>query len=344
MNTTTTARSRYEGLDILKAICAFLIVCIHAPFPGSAGGYITALARIAVPVFFMITGFFYDSVSSGGREVRQIKKIFLLFLYGNFLFFAYRLGISLVKGSTAEYLHSAFTLKNLVKFVIFNESMFNGHLWYLGAILYVLIIVYVLKRFVPKWKQILYFLSPFLLIGDLVLGKYSLLLLGRELPSYVLVRNFLFVGIPYFTIGVFMKDKDICSMKNKHVLCPVLIVVFAATTILERMLLIVLDANTVRDHYLSSTLLAAVMFIAFTGEAWNTGRCRLLKTIGQKYATWVYILHPLVITVLGAVIARVHILETPYGYVRPVIVYIATVILAAVCCKIKDMTTAHLRS
>lgn len=45
---------RADNIDILKAICAFLIICIHVPFPGTVGAYFTALTRIAVPVFFMI--------------------------------------------------------------------------------------------------------------------------------------------------------------------------------------------------------------------------------------------------------------------------------------------------
>lgn len=44
-----------DNIDILKAICAFLIVCIHELFPGIVGAYFTTLARVAVPVFFMIT-------------------------------------------------------------------------------------------------------------------------------------------------------------------------------------------------------------------------------------------------------------------------------------------------
>lgn len=37
--------TRNNNIDILKSICAFLIVCIHVPFPGFVGNYITALSR-----------------------------------------------------------------------------------------------------------------------------------------------------------------------------------------------------------------------------------------------------------------------------------------------------------
>lgn len=46
-----TVRGRICGLDILKALCAFGVVAIHAPFPGKIGSYIMALSRIAVPIF-----------------------------------------------------------------------------------------------------------------------------------------------------------------------------------------------------------------------------------------------------------------------------------------------------
>lgn len=49
---------RNNSIDNLKAICTFLIICIHVPFPGEIGAYFITLTRIAVPIFFMITGFF----------------------------------------------------------------------------------------------------------------------------------------------------------------------------------------------------------------------------------------------------------------------------------------------
>lgn len=42
---------RVQGLDILKALCAFAVVTIHQKFPGRIGICLDALARIAVPIF-----------------------------------------------------------------------------------------------------------------------------------------------------------------------------------------------------------------------------------------------------------------------------------------------------
>lgn len=72
-------------VDILKALCAFLVVCIHAPFPGIVGDYFTALSRVAVPIFFMITGYYYAYTVKQNKSINQIIKIFkckrLIFRY-----------------------------------------------------------------------------------------------------------------------------------------------------------------------------------------------------------------------------------------------------------------------
>lgn len=51
---------------------------------------------------------------------------------------------------------------------------------------------------------------PCLLIIDLMFGKYSLLLWEQEF-SYIHLRNFLFMGLPYFGLGACIKAKKIQS-------------------------------------------------------------------------------------------------------------------------------------
>ena len=57
------------------------------PFPGKVGAYFTALTRVAVPIFFMITGYFYSDTIKRHRECVQIKKIALLVVEANLFFF-----------------------------------------------------------------------------------------------------------------------------------------------------------------------------------------------------------------------------------------------------------------
>ena len=81
-------KERNKGLDILKFFCISLIILLHTQalkesFPIS----IVPICRFAVPIFFMITGFFYDDVVKRGKEVKQIKKTLFLIFFVNIILF-----------------------------------------------------------------------------------------------------------------------------------------------------------------------------------------------------------------------------------------------------------------
>ena len=193
-------QSRAEQIDALKAVCAFLVVCIHAPFPGKIGEYFTSLTRVAVPIFFMITGFYYMNVVQRGKRLSQIKKVFWLAVKSNLVFLGWDFIYKIVKGKQELQIFflDAFSLDSIARFFLYNDNKISSHLWYLSAVLYVLLIIWFIDRL--ELRKLLFCIVPFLLLGDLVLGKYSLLRFNREIPYYY-IRNYLFVGVPYFCIG-----------------------------------------------------------------------------------------------------------------------------------------------
>lgn len=321
-------RGRADNIDILKAICAFLIVCIHVPFPGKEGPYFTALTRIAVPIFFMITGYFYSDVVAQHKEKRQIMKIFYLVIEANMFYFIWNIVLEVLRrNSIKSYVQSLFSIKNLLKFLLFNDSPLSWHLWYLGAILYVLVIVLLMDKF--NCRKILYYLTPVLLIADLMFGKYSLLIFHREFP-YILVRSFLCVGIPYFCIGNIIRKKQCADKWNKKVLL-VLIVVFAITSLAERFALVNAGLNATRDHYISTTFLSICLFVYTLKSNWyNNG----LAVIGRKYSTWLYIFHPIFITVFARITGKLWI-KSIYRYVAPIVCYCATLVFLIILQKVK---------
>ena len=321
-------QSRADNIDILKAICAFLIVCIHVPFPGKVGAYFTALTRIAVPIFFMITGYYYSDTVMRNNEKRQIKKILCLIVEANVLFFIWNIALDAFRrDSIVTYVQKLFTGKSILKFLALNESPLAGHLWYLGAILYVLIIVFLMDKF--NCRKILYYLTPVLLITDLMLGKYSLLIFHREFP-YILVRNFLCVGIPYFCIGNLIREKQ-CSEKRNGKILQVLIVAFVITSLVERFILVNAGLNATRDHYLSTTFLAVCLFVYTLKSNWHN---KELAVIGRRYSTWLYIMHPIFITAFAMITDKLDIAGI-YKYVAPIVVYCATLVFLIILQKVK---------
>lgn len=290
------------------------------------GSYFTTLTRIAVPIFFMITGYFYVDVVKRGRENSQIKKLLKLAIEANILYLLWDCFYAVVSRNS-DFFQSSFSFKNLLIFLLLNESPLSGHLWYLGAILYTLIIVLIIDKL--DCRKILYYLTPLLLFGDLVLGKYSTVILGREF-SHILVRNFLFVGIPYFCIGFLIRNGMGRRIEKKALSC--LIVAFSVTSILERFLLVNIGMNATRDHYISTTFLAVTVFLFALKYDGHEG---FLSAIGRKHSTWLYILHPIFITCLGTVSNKVGIYGV-YKYIAPIIVYIATLVFLVIIEKCKN--------
>lgn len=274
--------------------------------------------------------YFYGDTVARHKENRQIRKIFYLVVRANSIFFIWNIALGILKrDSIVTYVRKIFTGKSILKFLVLNESPLAGHLWYLGAILYVLVIVLLVDRF--NCKKVLYYLTPVLLIADLVFGKYSLLIFHREFP-YILVRNFLCVGIPYFCIGNLIREKR-CSEKWNRKILQVLIVVFTITSLAERFVLVSAGLNATRDHYLSTTFLAICLFVYTLKSNWHN---KGLAVIGRKCSTWLYIIHPIFITAFSVATGKLGI-KSIYRCVAPIVTYCATLTFLIVMCRLKSL-------
>ena len=294
---------RNKSIDALKTICSFLIVCIHMP-PKNIGGYWIALCRIGVPVFLMISGYFYNQESG----MKQIRKVAILFVEANLIYCAWSYFYGAVSGN-----FPVISFDTLLKFVFLNESPFSGHLWYLGAVLYTQIVIYLLE----KWqiKRAIYMKIPILLLTDIVFGKYSILLFGREF-DYLLVRNWLFVGIPFFSIGMLMNEK---KLRIGWWGIPV----FTLTTILERFLLVRNGLNAARDQYIS-TIFLSISVLSFALE-YKGSINNWLAQIGNRLSAWIYIIHPIFVTCFTFIASRIGI-QKVWGYVGAVFVFVISVV------------------
>ena len=166
---------RNYSIDTLKFICAVLVVMLHT---GSVyQDLILPITRCAVPVFFMISGYLLYNGKEIGKErlKRNIVTITKIMLWSTLLFAVLKEFMALYHGYL--FLPNA---KEWIDFIVLNENPFGFHLWYLGAYLYVLLIVGFVDKY-DKWNY-LFMLIPILLAGDLIFGKYSLLLLNKEYP------------------------------------------------------------------------------------------------------------------------------------------------------------------
>ena len=323
----TDSKKRYDGLDFAKFLCAFMVIAIHVTYFGKE--YIDSLATFAVPVFFMITGYFYSSAQKHRREGAQIKKVAGLLLLSNLLYFVWKIVKCILQHeSIGEYLCSLRDLKPWLEFVFLNESVFSGHLWYLGALLYVLVIILLVDKYSNRKK--LYKFIPLLLAVNVLFGSYSVLTVGVRLP-HIWTRNFLFCGLPFFLLGDAAREKGGKATNGQLIA----VAVFSVAVILaETVLLRNTGVKFNGDCFAATPFLAYSLFALFVKDRKISDVPLLfhIAQLGRNTATLTYIIHPIAILIVGKIItilgAYIPFLSTVYFYTAPVVILILCTLFA----------------
>lgn len=179
------------ALDLFRLAAAVLVICIHtSPLESvSADGdfFLTRiLARIAVPFFFMTTGYFADF-----SDFRKLKKplVKTAALYG------FSIALYIPFGIYSGYF-KGFSFGSAARMLFFDGTFY--HLWYFPAVIIGLLIVYLLKK-LPTGRAIVIALALYAL-G--LLGDSYYALGARALPVRVLY-NVLFNIFTYSRNGLF---------------------------------------------------------------------------------------------------------------------------------------------
>lgn len=316
---------RNPGFDCLRLLCAFCVVCLHVayPFKYLAEPWI----RFAVPVFFMLSGFFFQGQRHHGK---QIRKILVLCIGANLFHFVFLLALNALTGhSSAAFLGSLVNIQVWMDFLLLNQSPISSPLWYLGALVYVLVLVSLLG----DRRTLVYPLIPVLLILNLVLGTYSPVVFGRPL-SIEISRNFLFVGLPFFLLGDYLRRRESIPEWKMLFSCLAL---GLALSFGENYLLHKAGLLVNQDFYFGTVFVAYALFrMTQRGSAmFENALCRKAALWGRRYSLGIYILHPMVIQLCKAFLSRFGdtypLLSRAYILFAPLIVFSLSLLLSAVC-------------
>lgn len=307
---------RNHSIDTLKFICAAFVVAIHTEQPESAKTFIEPLIRCAVPIFFMISGYFtYGKAQLSSTLQKRLQHILKTFCWG-FLF--YFCGSILTNGYTTIY-----HLKGYLSFEVLalNVSPFGVPLWYLLAYIYVLVIM----LFVEKYKlyKYLFYVTPLLLFASIVVGKYSNILINFD-TNVFFSRNFLLTGLPFFTLGMLVKRVHTYTHTYTAAACSL---IFYLLNILEVSYVKNLSSG---DLYASTAFLSLSVFILFLNI--KQPQDNILSKIGREYSLYIYVLHWGVKDIILMFINKNDYIYTHYS---TLLVFSATLILVYILKKIK---------
>lgn len=307
--------TRNSCIDAFRVIAIFMVVIIHKPFPGQLYWLLEPITKIAVPIFFMIAGYYCLEIDKNRDKIKnQAIRIFKYFIYASIFYLIW----SFITFSHQDFM-DGFSLQSIVKLILANNTSFGLQLWFLSALFYSLIFVY-LCSYLKNYK-VIYNLIPILFLFNLILGNYSILVFGHSahIPGFPdiphsLTRNWLFFGVPFVLLGNYIyinKDRILSLVNNKLLL--ILTILFGSLSILEKQLLCHFYVyTTIGVIYIGTVFFALFVFLYLLKNP-QLGASSTWEFIGKKYVLTIYVIHFMILQLFGDYIFKDSIIFRYFG-------------------------------
>ena len=200
-------KKRNISLDLLKIILAIFVILQHSNFLIDYNEIINFLTvqgffRIAVPIFFIINGYYFKKIIDEKSLKKWIMRLFILY----FLW-------------TLIYLPIWFNFS--IKSLFINILIGYHHLWYINAMILCGISLYLINK--VKSKKLLIIALVLFIFGTMIqyLGNYHIFknnIIDTLTNITFMYRNFLFLGLPFFITGYLIRInnwwKNMTSKQN----------------------------------------------------------------------------------------------------------------------------------
>lgn len=285
---------RYDAINIMKFISSILVVIIHiSPITGLGEYILTGItARIAVPFFFITTGYFITKEMKYDSQYmyKYILRLIVLYTGWYLIYFSWR----------CFFEFDTFSIKQII--LLIREYLFVGYyqLWYLPSlILSVLFVWYFVKN---DRMKILIIVSVFLyLIG--LLGDSYYDVINNEVINFIInkykiifgvTKTGLCFGVPILTLGaIISKYKLDNRIKNYKFLLIIATILYFA----EGMILKLYNIGASRNMYITFIILIPIMFITLLNIKVNikVKYSNLLKELSLG----IYCVHALIIMIVN---------------------------------------------
>ena len=305
-----TGKARWDSIDFIKGVACIAVVLIHVHFQHPLKQPVVAACRFAVPLFLVVSSFFFTShgtcsLASTARKLRHALMIGIVSTVALAI-------LALAQGwfdpySTAlGFVHGHATAKDVARFFITNAPVPPlVHLWFVWALVYCY--VFALLWFGDGKR--LWTAGPIglvLLVGMVLVQEFAgILPFSPKIPladaPIKLFTVFVFRALPFFLLGIWLRRHEgavrHCALPN---------FAFVITAIIGGLLSVVeWRIFGISQFYLGSYLMVASMF------AWAIrnpeGGWWLLTYIGRNLSLLVYVLHIAVLSFLMLALRSLHV-------------------------------------
>lgn len=289
-------KNRNVSVDILRLFACFLVVCIHVQnYIGK--DFVMPLARTSVPLFFMISGYYFFSEKKS-EVIYKLKKsgvkIISLYIFVSFVYWMYSLCFCII--NDGDFHRIPFGLWMVYVWIVDCSQPLHeitgGALWYLTAMLQGigLILCLVKLELIRKYHQYMKCFSFCLIFVGIVVQKY-ICFLKKEGIGMIPFNKLIFISFPFMILGFALASENKKKCITRYPLCILLLLVVA-----------IIEYNTVPnkpiqgDVFLITLPLSYLIFSYVLTDP--LGKFELLGELGKRYSLWIYCIHGLVLCTL----------------------------------------------
>ena len=275
-------------IDIFKYVLVIFVIGIHYCNTDNT----LPILRMAVPMFFMLSGFFNfveDKDSQEKKNKNFIKNSFKYLLIGSLAYICYDFIRCVINnGDIGQFFRGLYYTNFVRDFIFLNNPNNSGyHLWFLIALFVCSLIHYLFCKF-DKTKMY-YFLIPVLLIIFFLFNGYLHKFFEYSL-DHCYTRNALFMGLPIFAIGYNLgKLKKHKFSTKQTILLGIFAVISLGLSILESKIVVM-------EFYVCNLISSALFILFFNSTELKENKFSefYYKWIGKDSVFYIYILHILV--------------------------------------------------
>lgn len=291
---------RFYSIDIMKMVCACLVVGIHAQllsdFYKPLGELITgSFGRMAVPFFSCVTGYFFIQSEQRGKQILTHKIVSLLKYY--LIFSLIYIIWDFANGSFDRMKFQEVTGTIIKRFLFYGTYY---HLWFFPCIIFSLIVVHLGIKFhavngLMIVSFLIYILTVFTYSWNAV-GRMLIPGLNRLLEwfDFDYIRRFAGVTLPFVMLGTMILRTSMFWTEGRRDY-------FLWAAWIGSLIINVLEVETAlrtgsaNGTTVTFTLILAIYFTFMIGLRYPMEKKKQVGRFCRKTSIFLYGLHPLIL-------------------------------------------------
>jgi surface polysaccharide O-acyltransferase-like enzyme len=262
---------RNLSIDILKLVMAFFVVALHGrlfnDFDNVSSYFFGHIfGRIAVPIFLLISGFYFYNVKTKNQYKKWIKRLFYLHMIWMIIYIY-------------------FWIRSGLRGVIISLVFGWGPLWYLIGTFYGIILIWIIRNWIIRKQLILLFCMAG--IGLFLQYNWNYKIIDNDIIKILQSKSYangLFFCFPFLYVGYLINKFSIHTMKMNWILLLILSFLLLCFEVSFNYIC----CNKGFGLYISHYSFCPILFVNIVSKKYLSNN----KTLAL-YSTGVYLSHPL---------------------------------------------------